>query len=52
MVRKHSPLQIRSEGSSAVSKVSTQTWAFLKNFAFEEFFLLSTTLSAKHSFQL
>ena len=33
----------------AVSKVSTQIWAFLKNLAFEESSSHSTTLSAKHS---
>ena len=34
----------------AVSKVSTQIWAFLKNLAFEESSSHSTTLSAKHLF--
>ena len=33
----------------AVSKVSTQIWAFLKNLAFEESSSQSTTLYAKHS---
>ena len=36
-------------GPRAVSEVSTQIWAFLKNSAFEESSSVSTTLYAKHS---